>query len=316
MIGCGPGKLTHQRVEPVPAGDPLELERQLLGHDGRESGRRRHRVAAGERLIEKPEVKLSRFGRLPQVGAVSIHERVGVFDAGEFVDQQGIEPGRGPRARFVGRGGGEVELVPRAGRLEVSGAGGILRGRQHGGRRRARRAGEPGLDCDVGGVGAAEFAGQGHELHDLLLAGGGGVLRDGLRERLELRRLRIGLRVGRERRGSDAGTPPTEHHHRQEAPGGSPGTPAMHTSPRSPTRFLRGIVFNRLDHEPCLLSDVSCSSLSPRLSRRRVLPFVRSWAGSRGPALHTGSRDTRRAAECTCRRPSESRPSGTTPSPT
>ena len=193
MIGCGPGEFTHQGVEAVPAGDPLELERQLLGHDGRETRRHRHRVATVLGLLQEPEVKLPRFGRLPQVGAVSIHERVGVFDAGEFVDQQGIEPGRGPRAGFVGRRGGKVELVPRGGRLQVAGTGGILGGRQHGRGRRARRAGEPGLDRDVGGVGAAEVSGQGHEFHDLLLAGGGGILRDGLRERLELRRLRIGL---------------------------------------------------------------------------------------------------------------------------
>ena len=193
MIGCGPGEFTHQGVEAVPAGDPLELERQLLGHDGRETRSRGHCVAAVLGLLQEPEVKLPRFGRLPQLGALAGHEGVGVVRIAKVVDEEGIETGGDPRAGFVGRGGGEMEFVPRAGRLEVARAGGILRGRQHGGRRRARRAGEPGLDCDVGGVGAAEFAGQGHELHDLLLAGGGGVLRDGLRERLELRRLRIGL---------------------------------------------------------------------------------------------------------------------------
>ena len=205
MIGCGPGKLTHQRVEPVPAGDPLELERQLLGHDGGETGRCLHRVAAGERLIEEPEVEFPGLGRLPQVGALTRHEGVGVVGVGEVVDEEGVEPGGGPGAGFVGGGCGEVEFVPRGGRLQVAGAGGILGGRQHGRGRWALRAGEPGLDRDVGGVGAAEFAGQGHELHDLLLAGGGGVLRDGLHERLELRRLRIGFR-GRRLRGDGRGS--------------------------------------------------------------------------------------------------------------
>ena len=196
MVGRGPGEFAHQGVKAVPAGDPLELERHLLGHDNRETRSHRHRVATALGLLQEPEVKLPRFGRLPQVGPLPRHEGVGVVRVAKVVDEQGIEPGGDPRAGFIGGRGGDGELVPRGGRLEVAGAGGILGGRQHGGGRRAGRAGEPGLDRDVGGIGAAEVAGQGHKLHDLLLAGGGGVLRDGLRERLELRHLRVGLGGG------------------------------------------------------------------------------------------------------------------------
>ena len=197
IVGRGPGEFAHQGVETVPAGDPLEFERQLLGHDGGETGRCLHRVAAGERLIEEPEVEFPGLGRLPQVGALTRHEGVGVVGVGEVVDEEGVEPGGGPGAGFVGWRGGEIELVARGGGPQVAGIGGILGGRQQRGGRRAGCAGKPGLDRDVGAVGAAEVAGHGHELHDLLLAGGGGVLRDRLRDRLELRHLRIGLRCHR-----------------------------------------------------------------------------------------------------------------------